>query len=143
MNINRLSRHLLYGFSVITITSCCGVAQKNQDAAPTVPSSRTNEATTVFMSTLTGTPAVSAPRCQPPGYPATIHYVSGDNFGDGYISRIPIEDVSDKSQEEIMRLLVTQWLEHYKSQTKGTCATIKDYAIGLIVVLDSSCDPFF
>lgn len=142
MNINRLSRYLLYVFSVITLAAC-SVAQKNQAAAPTALSPRKTETTTAFMPTPAGTPTVSAPRCQPPGYPGTIHYENGDAFGDGHISRILVSAVGGKSEEEIVHILVTQWLEHYKTQSKSASATIKDYAIGTVNMLDPSCDPFF
>ena len=95
---------------------------------------------------LTVTPvaaAIPTAFCQPPGYPGTIHYATGDNFGGGYIARVRMADVTNKSQEEIVINLVNQWLEHYKTQSKSPSAAIKDYVIDKIDLYDPSCDPFF
>lgn len=66
---------------------------------------------------------------------------SGKNaFGDGYIAHVPIDDVKEASQEEIVKILVTQWLEHYKSESTDADATIKDYKLDGIDLLERKKD---
>ena len=86
---------------------------------------------------------IATPFCQPAGYPGTIHYANSDNFGDGYVAHIRVEDVVAKSQEEVVSILVSQWLEHNKTQTGVPSAIIKDYTIDKVYLKDPSCDPFF
>lgn len=81
--------------------------------------------------------------CQEPGYPAIIQYANNDGFGDRYIARIPIETTIGKNYEEIVQFLVTKWLEHYKTESASVSASIKDFEVGDISLVDPSCDPFF
>lgn len=81
--------------------------------------------------------------CQEPGFPGTIHYANTDSFGDGYIALVAKESVEGKNHDEIVRILVTQWLEHYKTSNLVASASIKDYEIGEITLIDPSCDQFF
>ena len=82
------------------------------------PSMATHTATYSPTPTLetTNTPSdlLSSPASDTP----TEEFTGKNSFGDGYIAHIPINDVKQASQEEIVNILVTQWLEHYK--TKGT-----------------------
>lgn len=81
--------------------------------------------------------------CLEVGYPATIHYENTDSFGDGYISHVLVADMAGKSDKEIVIFLVRQWLEHYKTESTSSMASIDDYEIEDVLLLDSSCDPFF
>lgn len=74
----------------------------------------------------------------PTGEPT--HSVS---FGDGYIARVPIDDHYHSTPEQIVQALVTQWLEHYKSGSKVSTATIKDFALGRITFLDNQVGSGF
>ncbi|GEM_PF-1764014 len=59
-----------------------------------------------------------------------------NSFGDGYIAHVLIEDVEGMDKEEIVRILVEQWLEHYKTQSTQTDAMIKDYTVDEITLVD-------
>lgn len=71
----------------------------------------------------------------------TDQYSRQDNFGDGYIARIPIQDVQGSSPEEIVKLLVAQWLEHYKTASQAPDATIEDYEIREVSLMDNTINP--
>jgi len=62
------------------------------------------------------TPLVStlAPQT-PPALPAD-EYSRYDKIGDGYIASIKVEEGKGQDSIAIMDKLVTQWLEHYKTQ---------------------------
>jgi hypothetical protein len=133
-------------FFLFGVTLLVASSPVPQTSLPAVsPPTETAVPTETITPTLTLSSAVVSIPCQPPdsGYPATIHYENEDNFGDGYISRMKIEDVATKSDEEIVSILVTQWLEHYKTQSNAPIATIKDYKVEKITLYDASCDPFF
>jgi hypothetical protein len=59
-----------------------------------------------------------------------------DKFGDGFIAKIKIKDTESFSSEQIVSGLVEQWLEHYKYQSDYENATINDYTIDKIRLLD-------
>jgi hypothetical protein len=59
-----------------------------------------------------------------------------NDFGDGYIAHVTIEDVEGLDKEEIVRILVAQWLEHYKTQSTQTDASIKDYTVDEITLVE-------
>ena len=132
---------------VTLLVACSGAPRTSQPAvsAPTGTTVPTETLPPTLAPSLTLTSAVGSLRCTPPdsGYPATIHYENEDSFGDGYISRIKIDEVTTKSDEEIVSLLVTQWLEHYKTRSSAPTAAIKDYKVEKIILDDASCDPFF
>jgi hypothetical protein len=109
----------------------------------TVPTVTVHQTLTIATATTLIPTKITASFCQPPGYPGTIHYANSDNFGDGFVALIRVEDVTAKSQEEITGILVSQWLDHNKTQSQSPSATIKDYTIDKVNLLDPSCDPFF
>ena len=62
---------------------------------------------------------------------------SGKNaFGDGYISHVLINDVNSESPEKIVEVLVTQWLEHYKTGSTAEREMIKDFQLDEITLLE-------
>jgi hypothetical protein len=60
-----------------------------------------------------------------------------DQFGDGYIAKIKVEDLKGAAPEEIVAKLVTQWLEHYKTQSSDPMAAIKDFSIDGVRLADN------
>lgn len=65
-----------------------------------------------------------------------------NSFGDGYIAHVLAKDVENKRQEEIVNLLVTQWLEHYKTGSTDERAKIKDFQLDEIILLErTESDP--
>lgn len=66
----------------------------------------------------------------------TKEFTGKNSFGDGYIAHIPINDVKEASQEEIVKILVTQWLDHYKTESTQSDAIVKDYTIDKITLID-------
>jgi hypothetical protein len=113
----------------LTETSVPAITVNQTLAVTFIPTPISTKATAVF--------------CLGTGYPGTIHYANSDNFGDGFVAHILVEDVTAKSQEEVVGILVGQWLEHNKSQTEFPSASIKDYTVDEIFLKDPSCDPFF
>jgi hypothetical protein len=57
-------------------------------------------------------------------------------FGDGYIAHILINDVNSENPEAIIKILVTQWLEHYKTGSTAEQAMIKDFQLSEITLLE-------
>jgi len=47
----------------------------------------------------------------------TEEFTRTSPYGDGYVAHIPISEAQDLSSEELVTLLVTQYLEHYRSET--------------------------
>ena len=47
----------------------------------------------------------------------TEEFTRTADYGDGYVAHIPISEAKDLSSEEIVTLLVTQYLEHYRTET--------------------------
>jgi len=74
--------------------------------------------------------------------PADEH-TNSDNFGDGYTSRVPIKDFNNLAPEEIVKTLVIQWLEHYKTQSQVPNVALKDYTLDKINLLDISSSSGF
>jgi hypothetical protein len=77
----------------------------------------------IFTPTVTSTPvpATSTPKVW------TFNRTQG--FGDGYVAYVLINDVSQMEKEDILRLLLAQWLEHCKTEEKDPEAAILDYTI--------------
>jgi hypothetical protein len=65
-------------------------------------------------------------------------YSRSDQFGDGYIAKVKVDEVKEKSPEDVVIILVTQWLEHYKHESGEPAAAIDDYTIDAIRMLDNS-----
>jgi hypothetical protein len=90
------------------------------------------------------TATLPTPRFHPVcGPPQGDEFAGEDAFGDGYISHIPIPDVRNSDSREIVRVLVHQWLEHYKTASQSPTAAIKAYSIDTITIGDPFCNPFF
>jgi hypothetical protein len=60
-----------------------------------------------------------------------------DEFGDGYIASIKVEDVKNSNPDKIVNVLVTQWLEHYKTESRAPRAAIEDFVIDDILMVDN------
>jgi len=65
-------------------------------------------------------------------------------FGDGYAAHIPISEAEQKSHEEIVNILVTQWLEHYKTESAQSDVRLIDYEIDEVIITSDAEDisPF-
>src|SRR5215208_6867613 len=59
-----------------------------------------------------------------------------NDFGDGYISHVSINDVNSETPEMIVKILVNQWLDHYKTGSTVEMATIEDFQVGEITLLE-------
>lgn len=60
-------------------------------------------------------------------------YAFSDTFGDGFIARLPLTDTLTK--EEIVKQLVTQWLDHYKLHSNDPQATIDEYTVDTVSLM--------
>jgi len=58
-----------------------------------------------------------------------------NDFGDGYISHVLIHEVDSETPEMITKILVTQWLDHYKTGSTPKMAAIMDFQLGEIKLL--------
>jgi hypothetical protein len=75
--------------------------------------------------------------CAPVQIPAsTEKFTRNNDFGDGYVAHIPIDDVASETPEAIVKILVTQWLEHYKTESTAKLAMIKDFQLGEVTLLE-------
>ncbi len=66
----------------------------------------------------------------------TDEFSRKNDFGDGYIAHILINDVNSANPEAIIKILVTQWLEHYKTGSTAERAMIRDFQLGEITLLE-------
>ena len=66
----------------------------------------------------------------------TEEFTRKNDFGDGYVAHIPIDDVTSETPEAIVKILVTQWLEHYKTGSTAERAMIKDFQLGEVTLLE-------
>jgi hypothetical protein len=55
--------------------------------------------------------------------------LNADGFGDGYIARVPINDVENMQPEEVLKLLLSKWLEHYKAISTDPNFKLADYKV--------------
>lgn len=69
----------------------------------------------------------------------TKEFTGKNSFGDGFIAHIPI-DTSPSDPQEIVRVLVTQWLEHYKAGTTQPMMMVNDYKINDIRLGEKTAD---
>jgi hypothetical protein len=60
-------------------------------------------------------------------------YAFSDTFGDGFIARLPLTDTLTK--EEIVKQLVTQWLDHYKLHSNTSQAAIDEYTVDTVSLM--------
>lgn len=73
----------------------------------------------------------------------TDQYSRSDDFGDGYIANIKVEDVNNNSPEEIIKILVTQWLEHYKTESSDPDTSLIDYSIDEVFIKENVSDDIY
>ena len=66
----------------------------------------------------------------------TVEFSRKNDFGDGYVAHVLISDVSSETPEMMVRILVTQWLEHYKIGGTADQAEIEDFQLGEITLLE-------
>lgn len=123
------------------VLASCGTRRSDQSNIP--PMTEASNVTRIPSHTPIATETFISYGCQPPGYPGTIHYANSDEFGDKFISLVPMASVEGKNYKEIVSILVTQWFEHYKTASASPSASIDDYKVEKISLLDPSCDPFF
>lgn len=90
---------------------------------------------TVIFAILTISSCLPAPTPIVPSLPED-EFSQFDEFGDGFIAKIKVNDTKNFSSEKIVSTLVEQWLEHYKSQSDYENAAINDFTIDKIRLLD-------
>lgn len=73
----------------------------------------------------------------------TDQYSRNDDFGDGYIANIKVEDVKNNGPEEIIKTLVTQWLEHYKTESTDPDTSLIDYSVDKISIIENMSDDTY
>lgn len=134
--------------TIISTVSQTSIPNKITLTASQTPNPFETTSTALQTPTLAVTETFVSYGCQEPGYPGTIHYANTDDFGDGYIALVSIDAVAGKNYKEIVQILVTQWLEHYKqdyhkTESETISAGINDYEVEEITLFDPSCDPFF
>lgn len=107
--IYKFSFLLLAGFFLV---SCMGTAKVEKPRLPDQPTEQMSTAipTSIFLD----------------------DYADSDQFGDQYFARLPIEKAKDLSSEEIVRLMMNQWLEHYKMDCQDPYYQLEAYSVGNI-----------
>lgn len=118
---------LLTGFFLI---GCTGTANVGRSRVPDQPTIQMSTSSTNFV-----TPANVHTKQEITPVPTSIFwndYADSDQFGDQYIPRLSIEGVKNLPEEEIVRLLVDQWLEHYKTDCQDPYYQLETYSVGNI-----------
>ena len=122
--MNRLLK-LVIAISVIALAGCRTETELIADtpALPTdtrIPSTVTPVPPTDTPVPPTDTPPPPSdtpiPVTDTPTLP-TEEFTRTVDYGDGYVAHIPISEAKDLSNEEIVTVLVTQLLEHFKTET--------------------------
>jgi hypothetical protein len=132
----RINIHSLASTSTLLLFTAIAVACNSETASKPLDS---------VLPTVSNTPIVI--ETAQSETPATMGYVtveaptdvfaSADQFGDGYVARIPIEEVEGTNPDEILRLLLNQWLDHYRTNCTDVDFKLEDYAIESVVQLDA------
>jgi hypothetical protein len=147
MNWKKLSLLLIVVTLTFMVVSCNPDKNSSLGTATFTPLPETVQLIPALTPTSITAIATATPSTTPvatntfPALPSSIgptEEFSGKNsFGDGYIAHIPINDVRDMRPEEIVRVLITQWLEHYKTDNHQPDVMIKDYKIKEISHVDA------
>ena len=156
--INRLLK-LVIAISVIALAGC---SSENDIVADTVdlptdthvPSTATPIPPTDTPFPLTNTPVrptdtplppsdTPIPITDTPTLP-TEEFTRTVDYKDGYVAHIPISEAKDLSSEEIVKLLVTQYLEHYRTGTTLPEWKLFQYQIEKVTIRfeDKNGNPF-
>jgi hypothetical protein len=120
--------------STFAVSSCAPAANFSPYPKPAMVTM-----TATALPTTTATALPPRTRTNTPIGP-TEEFLRKNSFGDGYIAHIPISEVKGISNEEIVNILVVQWLEHYKIESTAVDAVIKDYKIEGIGLMDGRND---
>jgi len=76
--------------------------------------------------------------------PSSDQFAYEDKFGDGFIARLPFKETNNLSNEDIVRILVSHWLDHYKGHTTLLKVMLLDYTVDNVSLMkDRSYDPFY
>ena len=143
MNWTKRSPQLLIVVLIFILISCN--QGMNPSAATFTPLPEDNQLIPTSIETHTAiyspTPTLEAANTpsellSPAPATSTEEFSGKNSFGDGYIAHIPINDVRHASQEEIVNILVTQWLEHYKTESTQSDVMLKDYKVDEITLAD-------
>jgi hypothetical protein len=135
--------------SLMILLSACSQAAPVQIPTPTGYSTQTLLAKIIKPTSTDVAPLIpgptSTPRFKPvcANPPPVDHYAHSDAFGDGYVARLSVRDAANLDHKELLRALVKQWLEHYKTHNKPVSAALKAYSINEINLGDPYCDPYF
>lgn len=68
----------------------------------------------------------------------TEEFARKNDFGDGYAAHIPIKDGASETPEAIIKILVIQWLEHYKTGSAAERAMIRDFQLSEVTLLQTT-----
>lgn len=74
--------------------------------------------------------------------PTDSVFAGSDEFGDGFIARIPIVEVENKSPEEIMNILINNRLEHYLAEGMEPYYKLNDYFVYKVELKDYYHPPY-
>lgn len=74
--------------------------------------------------------------------PTDSVFAGSDEFGDGFIARIPIVEVEGKSPKEIMDILINNRLEHYLAEEIEPYYRLNDYFVYKVEIKDYYHPPY-
>jgi len=152
MNRTKRLLQIAIAISVIALAGC--KAEKDVVTLTPEPPIDTRVPSTATPIPPTDTPVLPTDTPPPPSdtpFPVTDapalpteEFTRTTTGGDGYVAHVPISEVEQKSHEEIVTILVTQWLEHYKTESSQLDAKLKDYKIDEISIISDAEDisPF-
>lgn len=87
---------------------------------------------TFAISTVEPIATLTLPATNTPTPVALTTPIASDQFGDKYISLLPIQDHDDLSGEEIAQQLILQWLDHYKNDCQDPYYRLNAFSIKAI-----------
>lgn len=132
-NISPRTMLLVSACLLTTIVAACNSGRTTTSPSDTLSPNQATLAAKTAIPPETPSLAQTLPAATP-----TDIFAYADNFGDGYISRIPIKEVGDAPPDEIMKRLLLQWLEHYKMECIDN-NKLDDYTVDNIYLTN---DPF-
>lgn len=132
-NFVRISLLTLF---LIMFSSACILQKENSIG----PYARTPSQTTLLDHPLSE--STQPPRNQSTPTLIDPMFAGSDEFGDGFIARIPIVEVKGKSPEEIMDILINKWLEHYLDMEIEPYYRLNDYFVYKIEIKDYYRPPY-
>ena len=132
---------LLAVFIVLLPSSCASLKKEaTNNYAITISSTPPSTALSAFSTTQSVQSATDKNQNTP--IPTDSVFAGSDQFGDGFVAKIPITEVENKLPEEIVNILINKRLEHYLAESRETYYKLDDYFVYKIEIKDYYHPPY-